>query len=140
MRLLSSSARPQASGSTQAPGSIQASAPPQASALTLASFATRVSVWSLALFTLMSLSACVTDAGSWSAPVPLGNGVYSAGTSDAGGYGDGAYQRAIRFCFDQGRQLLRVDSTGAAIPGRMGGEVLFRCVGPGERGWKEPVG
>jgi len=104
------------------------------------SVSTSGSLSSLALFTLLSLSACVTDGGSWSAPVPLGNGVYSAGTSDAGGYGDGAYQRATRFCFDQGRQLLRVDRTGAAIPGRLGGEVLFRCVGPGERGWKEPVG
>jgi hypothetical protein len=35
---------------------------------------------------------------------------------------------------------LRVDGTGAAVPRRAGGEVFFRCVGPGEPGWKEPVG
>jgi len=134
MRLLSSSASTRARVATDTRIAIHAPVAIRASV------AIRAGVSSLALFTLLSLTACVTDAGSWSAPVPLGNGVYSAGTSDAGGYGDGAYQRAIRFCFEQGRQLLRVDSTGAAIPGRMGGEVLFRCVGPGERGWKEPVG
>lgn len=72
--------------------------------------------------------------------MPLGNGVYSAGASSSPGFGGDAYQRAIRFCFEQGRQVLRVDGMGAAIPRSAGGEVLFRCVGPGEQGWKEPVG
>jgi hypothetical protein len=73
-------------------------------------------------------------------PVPLANGVYSAGIGGPASPGDESYQRAIRFCFDQGRQLLRVDSRGVAVPLSSGGELYFRCVGPGEPGWKEPVG
>jgi hypothetical protein len=91
---------------------------------------------------LVTLSACVTDGGlgAGQLPVPVGSGLYSTGTSGPPRYGDDAYQRAVRFCFDQGRQLLRVDGTGAPVPRNAGGEVLFRCVGPGEPGWKEPVG
>ena len=95
---------------------------------------------SAALLALLTLSACVTDGSMGPAPIPLANGVYSTGSSGPPGYGDAAYQRAIRFCFDQGRQLLRVDGTGTAIPRHAGGEVFFRCVAPGEPGWKEPVG
>lgn len=102
----------------------------------------RSAAFAIAAFAAVTLSACVTDGGlrAGSPPVPLGNGLYSTGTSGPPGYGDDAYQRAVRFCFDQGRQLLRVDGTGAAVPRNAGGEVLFRCVGPGEPGWKEPVG
>src|SRR5688500_7060920 len=93
-----------------------------------------------ALLTVLTLNACVTGGAIGPAPVPLADGVYSAGSSGPAGYGDQPYQRAIRFCLDQGRQMLRVDATGAAVPRHAGGEVFFRCVGPGEPGWKEPVG
>jgi hypothetical protein len=89
------------------------------------------------------LSACVTEAGSGPMPVPLGDGVYSMGSAhpgDGSGLQDESYQRAIRFCFDRGKQLLRVDGEGAAMSGRPGGEIRFRCVGPGEPGWKQPLG
>jgi hypothetical protein len=74
-------------------------------------------------------------------PVPLGNGIYSIGSGPAAGEGlaNQTYQRAIRFCFDQGRQLVRVDGPGDARPSSAGG-MQFRCVGPGEPGWKDPVG
>jgi hypothetical protein len=55
---------------------------------------------------------------------------------------DENYQRAIQFCFEQGKQLVRVDATGAPTGQRVqdGGDFRFRCAGPGEPGWKEPVG
>ena len=89
-----------------------------------------------ALLLACALTACVTVAE----PVPVGDGDYSIDTG--GGAGDEHYQQAIRFCFDQGKQLVRVDGQGAAIGqgSRAGGELRFRCVGPGEPGWKEPVG
>jgi hypothetical protein len=99
---------------------------------------TSVTLSALLLSTLL-LGGCVTANASWTSPTPIGNGVYSAG-GGAGGYGDDAYQRAVRFCFDQGRQLFRVDHRGGSVASNAGGEVLFRCVGPGEYGWKEPVG
>ena len=90
----------------------------------------------------LGLAGCVTGSPAGQFPVPLGGGVYTAGSVAPGtaGYHDENYQRSIRFCFDQGRQLQRVDGTGAPLATRSAGEVLFRCVGPGEPGWKEPVG
>lgn len=101
-------------------------------------------VYSLACL-LTGLGACVTPPPN---PVPLGDGVY---TIDAGGSGSGrnvavedeGYQRAIRFCFEQGKQLVRVDGPDGASTDprqRAGGGLQFRCAGPGEPGWKEPVG
>ena len=87
-----------------------------------------------ALCAILPLASCVTAAGPASAPIPLGEGVYSLGANDAPGY-----QRAISFCFDQGRQLLRLNADGAGMPGQSG-EIRFRCVGPGEPGWKVPAG
>ena len=90
-----------------------------------------------AILPLSLLAACVAVAD----PVPSGDGSYwidSAGS----GYEDDGYQQAIRFCFEQGKQLIRLDIPGAgggAGPAA-GGEMHFRCVGPGEPGWKEPVG
>lgn len=88
------------------------------------------------------LSGCVTDGFVGAEPIPLGNGVYAIGGT-AGGAGRGmhdeGYQRAIRFCFEQGRQLLRVDSQ-PGMAQAPAGAMQFRCVGPGEPGWKEPVG
>ena len=93
------------------------------------------------------LSACVTPPAPVS-PVPVGDGVYttgSAGSSGAaygGGIEDERYQQAIKFCFDQGKQLVRVDASDRN--GRPwetpSGEIRFRCVGRGEPGWKEPAG
>jgi hypothetical protein len=80
------------------------------------------------------LAGCATYADP--VPVPLGEGVYSV---DSSGRGNEGYQGAIRFCFEQGRQLLRVDGQ-ARGSAHMGGVIRFRCVGPGEPGWKEPVG
>ena len=85
------------------------------------------------------LAACVAVAD----PVPAGDGSYWI-DSEEGGYDDDGYQQAIRFCFEQGKQLIRLDSSataGASGPGgAAGGELHFRCAGPGEPGWKEPVG
>jgi hypothetical protein len=91
--------------------------------------------------TALALAGCVTDP-SVQFPVPIGGGVYSAGSIPRGtaGYHEESYQRSIQFCFEQGKQLLRVDPTGAPLAGRPAGEILFRCVGPGEPGWKEPSG
>lgn len=98
-------------------------------------------------FTMMlvvgCLTACVTDTG----PVPIGQGVYTTGNGgswfDAGGAVQAdRYQRALRFCFDQGKQLVRVDETESSMRERenAGAEIRFRCAGPGEPGWKEPAG
>jgi hypothetical protein len=87
-----------------------------------------------ALTAASTLGGCATYAEP--VPVPLEEGVYSVESS---GRGNEAYQGAIRFCFDQGRQLLRVDGQ-ARGSAPVGGQIRFRCVGPGERGWKEPVG
>lgn len=89
-----------------------------------------VTAWAAAL----ALGGCVTYAEP--VPVPLEEGVYSVESS---GRGNEAYQGAIRFCFDQGRQLVRVDGQ-ARGSAPVGGQIRFRCVGPGEGGWKEPVG
>lgn len=87
------------------------------------------------------IGGCVT----YPDPVPIGNGQYSIDSEPgarAPGVEDEDYQRAIRFCFDQGKQLMR-SSAEAGVPGQSGppfGDLRFRCVGPGEPGWKEPVG
>ncbi len=90
----------------------------------------------------LMLAGCVTGAATGAFPVLIGSGVYTAGTIAPGtaGYNDDNYQRSIQFCFGQGKQLVRVDSTGAPITRRSPGEVLFRCAGPDEPGWKDPVG
>ena len=90
----------------------------------------------------LGLAGCAIGPTATRFPVPIGGGVYTAGSVAPGtaGYQDENYQRSIRFCFDQGMQLVRVDATGAPMTGRSTGEVLFRCVGPGEPGWKEPLG
>ena len=90
--------------------------------------------------TQLLLPCCLTACVAIAPPVPLGDGTYTI--ASGGGPGDEHYQQAIRFCFDQGKQLLRVDGRGAAIGqgAPSGGELRFRCVGPGEPGWKEPVG
>ena len=93
------------------------------------------------LFVAACLCGCVTQGLAGAEPIPAGNGVYTIG-SETGSGGDihsESYQRAIRFCFDQGRQLFRLDGQpGMAQPAGTG--IQFRCVGPGEPGWKEPVG
>jgi hypothetical protein len=94
------------------------------------------------LCSLLTVAGCVGDPMTAQFPAPIGGGIYSAGSVPRGtaGYHEDSYQRSIRFCFDQGKQLLRVDPTGSPVSGRPAGEILFRCVGPGEPGWKEPVG
>ena len=96
-----------------------------------------------ALACALCLGACATYDTGGPAPVPLGDGVYTIGAD--GGY-DAAtgphsetYQRAIRFCFEQGRQLVRLDRQ-PGMPQQAGSGMQFRCVGPGEPEWKEPVG
>ena len=94
-----------------------------------------------AIAMVSGLAGCVT----YPDPVPIGNGEYSveSGPGEAApGVEDEDYQRAIRFCFDQGKQLMR-STADADVPGPSGlafGDLRFRCVGPGEPGWKEPVG
>ena len=88
-----------------------------------------------AVLLLSSLVACVAVAD----PVPSPDGSYwidSAGD----GYDDDGYQQATRFCFDQGKQLVRLAPSPAGTGPADGGELHFRCAGPGEPGWKEPVG
>jgi hypothetical protein len=94
-----------------------------------------------ALFVAACLCGCVTQGMAGAEPVPAGNGVYTIGSEPGSGEGihSESYQRAIRFCFDQGRQLLRLDGQ-PGMPQQAGIGVHFRCVGPGEPGWKEPVG
>ena len=92
---------------------------------------------------MAALSGCVTYGGAAAEPIPLGDGAYSIAVEPGEGTGaglhSGAYQRAIRFCFDQGKQLIRLD--GLAGTAQQAGTVMqFRCVGPGEPGWKQPVG
>lgn len=88
------------------------------------------------------LGACVTDAG----PVSIGNGVYTMGSEGPGSGSrdaiDDERQRAIKFCFDQGKQLLWIDvENHSSTPSqRASGELRFQCIGPGEPGWKEPAG
>lgn len=87
------------------------------------------------------LGGCVT----YPDPVPVGNDGYSIESGPgaaAPGVGDEDFQRAIRFCFDQGKQLMRstADADGPRQSGPAFGNLRFRCVGPGEPGWKEPVG
>lgn len=96
----------------------------------------------LASGVLVALAGCVTGSGTSQFPAPIGTGVYTAGSVAPGvaGYHDENYQRSIRFCFDQGKQLVRVDPAGAPVTTRSQGEVLFRCAAPGEPGWKEPAG
>lgn len=99
-------------------------------------------LWGSLLATVVGLSACATyDVGA-AEPIPLGDGVYTIAVEpgEAGAaLHSSAYQRAIRFCFEQGKQVQRLD-------GQMGGArqagtgMQFRCVGPGEPGWKQPVG
>jgi hypothetical protein len=84
------------------------------------------------------IGGCATYDTAGTEPVPIGNDVYSIGSGTAG-IDDASYQRAIRFCFDQGKQLLRLDGQ-PNLPQSGGSSVQFRCVGPGETGWKEPVG
>jgi hypothetical protein len=88
----------------------------------------------------LCLGACATYAVGGAEPVPLGDGVYAI-DADAGSAGlhSQNYQRAVRFCFEQGKQLLRLDRQ-PALPQQAGAGIHFRCVGPGEPGWKEPVG
>lgn len=88
------------------------------------------------------LAGCVTAPATYGFPAPVGGGVYTAGTIAPGtaGYNDQNYQRSIRFCFEQGKQLVRVDPTGAPLTRRSPGEVLFRCAGPDEPGWQNPAG
>ena len=92
-----------------------------------------------------ALAACLAACLTVAEPVPVGDGVYTLenGTPGSGaGIHDENYQRAIRFCFEQGKQLVRLDGSGAAAGQRPqgSGELRFRCVGPGETGWKDPVG
>jgi hypothetical protein len=95
------------------------------------------------LAALSVLSACATYGVAAAEPVPVGDGVYSIAVEPGDGTGaglhSGAYQRAIRFCFEQGKQLIRLD--GQPGTAQQAGTVMqFRCVGPGEPGWKQPVG
>ena len=87
------------------------------------------------------LCACATY-GTVAEPVPLGNGVYSIGAETGQRAGSAmhseTYRRATRFCFEQGKQLLRLDGQSGLPPQAAG--MQFRCVGPDEPGWKEPVG
>ena len=57
------------------------------------------------------LCGCVTYGSAGIEPVPTGDGVYTIGSEPGSGAGvhSESYQRAIRFCFDQGRQVLRLD-------------------------------
>jgi hypothetical protein len=85
------------------------------------------------------LCGCATYGMAGAEPVPIGNDVYTIGSDSATGVDDASYQRAIRFCFDQGKQLLRLDGQ-SGLPQQASSGIQFRCVGPGEPGWKEPVG
>lgn len=88
------------------------------------------------------LAACATYDMGAAEPVPLGDGVYTIAAEPgiaAAAPHSGAYQRATRFCFEQGKQLLRLEGP-AGTASQAGGSLQFRCVGPGEPGWKQPVG
>lgn len=85
------------------------------------------------------LCGCATYPMAGAEPVPIGDDVYTIGSGSATGVDDASYQRAIRFCFDKGKQLLRLDGR-PGLPQQGSGGIQFRCVGPGEPGWKEPVG
>ena len=93
------------------------------------------------LFVAACLCGCVTQGLAGAEPVPVGDGVYAIGAEPGSGGGthSESYQRAIRFCFDQGRQLFRLDGQPGTAQ-QAGTGMQFRCVGPGEPGWKEPVG
>jgi hypothetical protein len=107
-----------------------------------AAAAIRAAAWGAVAIAAAGLSACVTYPTSAPEPIPLGDGVYTIAVEPEGtgdGLHSGAYQRAIRFCFDQGRQLLRLDGQPGAAQ-QVGTGMRFRCVGPGEPGWKQPVG
>jgi hypothetical protein len=85
------------------------------------------------------LCGCAAYGVAGAEPVPIGNDVYTIGSGSATSVDDAGYQRAIRFCFEQGKQLLRLDGQ-TGLPRSESGGITFRCVGPGEPGWKEPVG
>jgi hypothetical protein len=89
--------------------------------------------------TAATLAACATyDVGA-AEPIPIGDGIYTIAADSGAGLHSATYQRAIRFCFEQGKQLLRLD-TQAGTAQQAGTSMQFRCVGPGEPGWKQPAG
>ncbi len=102
----------------------------------------RVALLGAVASTTVGLAACATYGVGVAEPIPLGDGVYAIAVEPGAPRDDlhsGAYQRAIRFCFEQGKQLLRLDAR-PGTPGQADTGMQFRCVGPGEPGWKQPVG